>query len=188
MNGRVAEASRLVSEYMVLIESIGDPTLTVRLALLPIAVKISTGELAEALRWSDMVIDLAEGDPARGGYIRGSLLASAYALRCTARWALGYTGWRDDFNRAVAMARDADPLSQGVVIAYTTVLRSAVVSLPPTTLHYTMLTRRCRARSDRLTTSLSASPCTRRQSLCCIAIPRSASAAWTYAGSFVKWR
>ena len=40
MNGRVAEASRLVSEYMVLIESIGDPTLTVRLALLPIAVKI----------------------------------------------------------------------------------------------------------------------------------------------------
>ena len=119
MNGRVAEASRLVSEYMVLIESIGDPTLTVRLALLPIAVKISTGELAEALRWSDMVIDLAEGDPARGGYIRGSLLASAYALRCTARWALGYTGWRDDFNRAVAMARDADPLWQGVVIAYT---------------------------------------------------------------------
>ena len=26
--------------------------------------------MAEALRWSDMVIDLAEGDPARGGYIR----------------------------------------------------------------------------------------------------------------------
>ena len=189
MNGRLAEASRLVSEYMVLIESIGDPTLTVGLALLPIAVKISTGEMAEALRWSDMVIDLAEGDPARGGYICGSPLASAYALRCTARWALGYTGWRDDFNRAVAMARDADPLSQGVVIAYTySQCDRHVVSLPPTTPHYTILTRRCRARSDRPTTSLLASPCTRRQSLCCIAIPRSASAAWTYAGSFVKWR
>ena len=119
MNGRLAEASRLVSEYMVLIESIGDPKLTVRLALVPIAVKISTGELAEALRWSQMVIDLAEGDRAGGGYILGSPLASAYALRCTARWPLGRAGWREDFNRAVAMARDADPLSQGVVIAYT---------------------------------------------------------------------
>ena len=119
MNGRLAEASRLVSEYMVLIESIGDPKLTVRLALVPIAVKISTGELAEALRWSQMVIDLAEGDRAGGGYILGSPLASAYALRCTARWPLGRAGWREDFNRAVAMARDADPISQAVVNTYT---------------------------------------------------------------------
>ena len=56
---------------------------------------------------------------ALGGYIVGSPLALAYALRCTARWVLGHTGWRDDFNRAVAMARDADPISQAVVIAYT---------------------------------------------------------------------
>ena len=70
INGRLAEASRLASEHMVLIESIGDPTLTVGLALGPIAVKVLTGEIAQALRWSRMVIDLAEGDRARGGYIR----------------------------------------------------------------------------------------------------------------------
>jgi adenylate cyclase len=119
INGRMTEASRLVGEYMALIESIGDPILTVGLAPFPAGVKTMTGEIAEALRWSNMAIDLAEGDRARGGYLLGSPLASAYAIRCTARWVLGHAGWRDDFNRAVAMARDADPISQGVVIAYT---------------------------------------------------------------------
>ena len=38
-----AEASRLVSEHMALIEAVGDPTLTVGLAVVPIAVKLSTG-------------------------------------------------------------------------------------------------------------------------------------------------
>ena len=46
-------------------------------------------------------------------------MASAYALRFTARWWLGQAGWREDFNRAVAMARDADPISQAMVEAYT---------------------------------------------------------------------
>jgi adenylate cyclase len=119
INGRLAEASRLASEHMVLIESIGDPTLTVGLALGPAGVKVLTGEMAEALRWSNLIIDLAEGDRALGGYIVGSPLASAYAVRCTARWMLGRAGWREDFNRAVAMARDADPVSQAVVIVYT---------------------------------------------------------------------
>ncbi len=119
MKARMAEASRLASEHMALIESIGDPTLTVGLALGPMAVKILTGEMAEVLRWSDMVIDLAEGDRAMGGYIVGSPLASAYAMRSTARWWLGHAGWREDFNRALAMARDADPISKAAVIAYT---------------------------------------------------------------------
>ena len=119
INGRLAEASRLASEHMVLIESIGDPTLTAGLALFPASVKVLTGEIAQALRWSQMVIDLAEGDRALGGYIVGSPLASAYAMRCAARSVLGRAGWREDFNRAVAMARDADPISQAVVNIYT---------------------------------------------------------------------
>jgi adenylate cyclase len=36
-----------------------------------------------------------------------------------ARWVLGRAGWREDFNRAVAMARDAAPISQAVVNTYT---------------------------------------------------------------------
>jgi adenylate cyclase len=117
VEGRLSEASRLVGEHMTLIDSIGDPTLTVELALVPIGVKILTGEMAEALQWSNMVIDSAEGD--REGYILGSPFALAHALRCTARLVLGRAGWREDFNRAVAMVRGADPISQGAVVNYT---------------------------------------------------------------------
>jgi adenylate cyclase len=119
IKARLAEASRLATEYMVLIESIGDPNVTVGLALFPAAVKFLTGEVAQALRWSQMVIDLAEGDRALGDYIVGSPLALAYAVRSSARSILGRAAWREDFNRAVAMARDADPISQAVVIVYT---------------------------------------------------------------------
>ena len=103
---------------MALIESIGDPTLTVGLSFAAIATKIQTGEMAEALRWSQTVIDLADGDPAKGNLIIGSPLALALARRGTARWALGRAGWRDDYDRALAMARSADPMSHARVIAY----------------------------------------------------------------------
>ena len=60
---RVREASRLASEAMALIESIGDPTLTVGLSFTPIRAKIESGEWSDVLRWSQRVIDLADGDP-----------------------------------------------------------------------------------------------------------------------------
>ncbi len=119
MNNRLHEAIQLSSEYMALIESIGDPALTVGLSIVPIAGKILAGEMPEVLHWSDTVIELAEGDRTMGGYFVGSPLASAYAMRSTARWWLGQAGWRSDFDCAVAMARDADPLSQAMVVAYT---------------------------------------------------------------------
>ena len=74
--------------------------------------------MAEALRWSQTVIDLADGDPTKGNIVFGSPLAVALATRGTARWALGRAGWRDDFDRALAMARSADPMSHAVVITY----------------------------------------------------------------------
>ena len=56
----------MASETMALIESIGDPTLTVRLSMFPIAPKLHTGQIAEALRWSQTVIDLADRELANG--------------------------------------------------------------------------------------------------------------------------
>ena len=119
MHGRVREASRLASEHMALIESIGDPTLTVGLSFMAIIIKIQTGEMAEALRWSQTVIDLADGDPTKGNFVFGSPLALALATRGTARWALGRAGWRDDYDQALAMARSTDPMSHARVITYT---------------------------------------------------------------------
>jgi class 3 adenylate cyclase/RecA/RadA recombinase len=115
---RVREASRLASEAIALIESIGDPTLTVGLSFTPIRAKIATGEWVEMLRLSQRVIDLADGDPAKGNFLFGSPLALAFAQRGTARWALGRPGWRDDLGRGLAVAHGADSLSYVTVVSY----------------------------------------------------------------------
>ena len=60
--------------------------------------------MAEALRWSQAVIELTDGDPTKGDILFGSPLAAALASRGTARWAMGREGWRDDYHRALAMA------------------------------------------------------------------------------------
>ena len=108
--GRPREASRLSSEQVALLESIGDPTLTVGLAFAALVNRFHTGEFGEVLRWSQTVIDLAAGDPTKGaGFGFGSPLAIALACRGTARWWLGRPGWRQDLHDAVAMARNSDP-------------------------------------------------------------------------------
>ena len=73
--------------------------------------------MAEALRLSQTVIDLADGDPTKGNFILGSPLALAFASRAVARLELGRPGWRDDQRRGLAMARSADPLSYATVVA-----------------------------------------------------------------------
>jgi hypothetical protein len=115
---RVREASRLASEAITLIESIGDPTLTVGLSFTPIRAKLASGEWSELLRLSQRVIDLADGDPSKGNFLFGSPLALAFAERAIARYALGRPGWRDDLRCGLAMARGADSLSYVTVVSY----------------------------------------------------------------------
>jgi class 3 adenylate cyclase len=118
--GRVREASRLASEQMALLESIGDPTLTMGLAFGALTTWGIAGEFGEILRWSQTVIDLAAGDPAKGGVFGfGSPLAAALAWRGFARWWLGRPGWRQDHHDAVAMARNSDPTTLACVVAWT---------------------------------------------------------------------
>ena len=116
---RMREASQLASEAMALIESIGDPTLTVGLSFTAIRAKVTSAEWPDALRWSQKVIDLADGDPSRGNFIVGSPLAFALTTRAMVRYALGRPGWRDDLQQALTMARGADPYSYLTVVGYT---------------------------------------------------------------------
>ena len=116
--GRIREASRLASEAMALIESLGDTTLTVGLSFAAIYAKLESAEQSDVLRWSQRVIDLADGDPAKGNFIIGSPLALAFATRAIARYAVGRPGWRDDLRHGLAMARSADPLSYARVVTY----------------------------------------------------------------------
>ena len=115
---RIREASQLASEARALIESIGDPTLTVGLSFPVIYAKVESGEWSDVLRWSQRVIDLADGDPSKGNFIFGSPLAFAFTTRAIARYCLGRPGWRDDLRHGLAMARSADPLSYAMVVAY----------------------------------------------------------------------
>jgi len=118
--GRSREGSRLASEQMALLESIGDPTLTVGLAFVAFANWFSVGEFGEILRWSQTIIDLAGGDPAKGaGFGVGSPLAVAVAFRGVARWWLGRPGWRQDLHDAVATARRSDPATLAVLVRWT---------------------------------------------------------------------
>jgi hypothetical protein len=115
---RVREASQLASEAWVLIESVGDPTLTVGLSYPLIYGKIESAEWCDVLRWSQRVIDLADGDPSKGNFIFGSPLALAFTSRAMARYCLGRPEWRDDLRRGLALARSADPLSHATVVTY----------------------------------------------------------------------
>ena len=115
---RIREAAELASELMALTESIGDPNLTVGLSLPVIYAKTESAEYSDVLRWSQRVIDLADGDPSKGNLLIGSPLAFAFASRAIARYCLGRPGWRDDLRHGVAMARSADPLSYATVVAY----------------------------------------------------------------------
>jgi hypothetical protein len=109
--GRIREASKLASEAMALIESLGDPTLTVGLSFPALYAKFECGHWPDVLRWSQRVIDLADGDPFKGNFIFGSPLALALTARGTARYCLGRPGWREDLRHGLDMARSADPLT-----------------------------------------------------------------------------
>ena len=118
--GRSREGSRLASEQMALLESIGDPTLTIGLAPGALVNWFDAGEFGEMLRWSQTVVDLAAGDPTKGaGFGFGSPLAVALAWRGIARWWLGRPGWRQDLHDAVAMARNSDPATFAAVVNWT---------------------------------------------------------------------
>ena len=116
------EASRLATEHIQLLESIGDQTLMVALLGTSMAAKYETGELAEVLRLAQLVIDLSGDDATKGNLMLESPLAFAIGNRSLARWCLGMTGWREDFDQAIELARTCDPVTRGSVTFYTHLL------------------------------------------------------------------
>jgi class 3 adenylate cyclase len=115
---RLRDASRLAWEAWALAESVGDATLTVGLSFPVIYGKIESAEWSDVLRWSQTVIDLADGDPSKGNFLVGSPLALAFASRGMARYFLGRPGWLEDLRHGQAMACRADPASYAGVVGY----------------------------------------------------------------------
>jgi adenylate cyclase len=110
-HNRFREAAQLASEQSELLESIGDPTLTVALLFAAIYAKCQAGEMTEALRLSNRLIDLADGDATKGNLIFGSPLSTAIAMRGHVKMCLGMSGWLDDAAESIAMAAPLDPTS-----------------------------------------------------------------------------
>jgi adenylate cyclase len=121
VSAHVHEASRLAVEYVELIDSIGQPGLTVGMLYPAIHAKYVAGEMADVERWAQRVIDLAQGDPMRGNFLTGSPLAFATAMRASARCALGQNNWREDFDRALELSQ-IDPTTYVSIVMFKYVL------------------------------------------------------------------
>ncbi len=114
--------AKLASEQMALLESIGDPNLTIGLGFVAFANWFNSGDFGEILRWSQHAIELADGDPTAGaGFGLGSPVAVATAFRSVARWWLGLPGWRADVDDALVLSsdNDSDRTSRALVISWT---------------------------------------------------------------------
>ena len=125
VHARSGESSHLASEYTELVESLGEPTLTVGLLYPAIYAKYEAGEMHQALRLAQRVIDLADGDATKGNFLTGSPLAFATAMRASARCALGQPNWKDDFDQALAVAR-VDPTTWVSIVMFKYVLGIAL--------------------------------------------------------------
>jgi hypothetical protein len=92
--------------------------LTVGLSFPLIYGKIESADWCDVLRWSQNVIDLADGDPSKGNFLVGSPLALAFASRGMARYFLGRPGWPEDLRHGPPMARHIDPASYAGAVGY----------------------------------------------------------------------
>ncbi|WP_435673844.1 ATP-binding protein [Mycolicibacter senuensis] len=119
LHNRFRESARVASDCSQLLETIGDPVLTVGVAGAPSNAMWQAGWAAEGLRLAQLAIDLAEGDPAKGNLLVGSPLAFAFAYRGSNRYCLGVSGWQEDLDQAVALAgEDATSYVLAVLCKY----------------------------------------------------------------------
>jgi class 3 adenylate cyclase len=115
---QIRKASRLASEAMAIVESVNDANLTAGLSFAAIYVKMENAEWGDVMRWSQRVIDAADGDPSKGDFIIGSPLAAALTSRAIANYFAGRPGWPADLRQALDMARSVDPMSYARAVTY----------------------------------------------------------------------
>jgi hypothetical protein len=127
---RLREAAQQASKLIALVEEIGDRTLIVNLLSAAIYAKAEVGEVTEALRLAQRVIDLSDGGPHMSQLILGSPLEIATRNRGLTRLCLGIRGWRSDFDEAVRLASSSTPSAHAGAILYKYVVALPVGALP----------------------------------------------------------
>ena len=130
VHARIEEASRLASELSSLLESIGDPTLTLGLLYSALPAKYERAEMTEVVQLAQRMIDLADGDANKGNFIISSPLAGAIMFRGCARCYLGDPGWRADVEQSTTMVRAYDPTMRALMLLFKYALIANGVWLP----------------------------------------------------------
>jgi len=130
VHARFDEASPLASELESLLDSIGDPTLVLGLLYAALPTRYQRGEMTETLRLAQRMIDLADGDAAKGNLVIGSPLTAAIMIRGCARCFLGDPDWREDVDQAITMIRAFEPSLRAIMLLFKYMLIADGVWLP----------------------------------------------------------
>jgi|HubBroStandDraft_3_1064219.scaffolds.fasta_scaffold00895_6 adenylate cyclase len=117
-NAHHQEAAGMASELATLVESIGDPAMTVGLFYAAAQAKWEAGAASESMRLAQRIIDIADGDPTMGSLVIGSPLANAMAVNGAAGMSLGRPGWRNDLEEGVVLARSVGAATRPFVQLY----------------------------------------------------------------------
>jgi adenylate cyclase len=117
-NAHHQEAAGMASEFATLVESIGDPAMTVGLFYAAAQAKWEAGEASESMRLAQRIIDIADGDPTMGSIVIRSPLANAIAVKGAAGMCLGRPGWRVDLEEGVVLARSVGATTRPFVQLY----------------------------------------------------------------------
>jgi adenylate cyclase len=117
MANRHHESARLASEQITLFDSAVDPMSIFGVMSAAMFAKLHAGEVSEALRVAQAVIDLIGDDGSKGNVSGlGSPLAVALLYRAHARASIGELSWRADLTRAVAIQRDLSEAAAVVIV------------------------------------------------------------------------
>jgi adenylate cyclase len=121
MANRHHDSARLASEQIALFDSADDPMSIFGVMSAAMFAKMHAGEVIEARRVAQAVIDLMADDGSKGsipGWGLGSPLAVALCYRAHCRASLGDSSWRTDLKRAIAIQRDLSEAVVVIVITY----------------------------------------------------------------------
>jgi adenylate cyclase len=115
---RITESADLASDFVTLVESIGQPEVNV--ALMPAALQagLKAGAATETLRLARRLIDLTGGDPRMGNLVVGSPLAVILVLAGFAEAMLGQPEFVDTLNAAIETARPVDATCFASAVMY----------------------------------------------------------------------
>ena len=121
MANRHHDAARLASEQIALFDSADDPMSLHGVMSAAMFAKMHAGEVSEALRVAQVVIDVAADDGSTSNAPGlGPALGPTLLYRAHGRASLGDRSWRADLERAIAIQRDdlSDPTAAVIVIGY----------------------------------------------------------------------